>query len=265
MAPNLFDKAISSVPRMRAWMFSSVASSAGRRTQLPGAPGRLEHRQDGDLVVAHAHAFGHVARVDPRDVGGVGRRHHHAAHPVGAQRVDRNRQHQGRIHAAAQADDGAREAVLADVVAHAGHQGGPGLGFQFRHRLHGAGHACRRHASRPHQVLIEAGTARGHLAPGVDRERGAVEHHLVLAAHQMRIQQRQAGGLHALHHAGLALAALVEVEGRGVEHAQHLGTGGLGGLRGFVEPGVFADQQAETAAAGVEDHRALPCIAAETK
>ena len=37
---------------------------------------------DGDLVVAHAQARGHVARVDPGNVGRVGRRHHHRAHLV---------------------------------------------------------------------------------------------------------------------------------------------------------------------------------------
>jgi len=76
------------------------------------------------------------------------------------------------------------------------------------------------------------------------------------------IQQGQAGGLHPLHHAGFTLATLVEVEGRSVDDAQHLGTGCLGGLGGLVEPGVFADQQAEAAAAGGEHHRALACIPA---
>ena len=43
---------------------------------------RLELGHDGNLVVAHAQARRHVARVDPGDVGRVGRGHHHGAHLV---------------------------------------------------------------------------------------------------------------------------------------------------------------------------------------
>ena len=82
---------------------------------------RIEHRRDRDLVVAHAQALGHVARVDPGDVGGVRRRHHHRAHLVGAQRIDRNGQHQRRVNAARQTQQRAGKAVFAQIVAHAQH------------------------------------------------------------------------------------------------------------------------------------------------
>ena len=87
-------------------------------------------------------ALRHVARVDPGDVGRVGRRHHHRAHAVGAQGVHRQGQHQGRIDAARQPDDGAREAVLADVVAHAEHQRRPRLRLKCGQRMHLPGHAA---------------------------------------------------------------------------------------------------------------------------
>ena len=68
-----------------------------------GKPGELfsqavaesvEHGCDGDLVITHAQARGHVAGVDPGDVGRIGRWHHHRAHLVGAQGVHGHGQHQ---------------------------------------------------------------------------------------------------------------------------------------------------------------------------
>jgi hypothetical protein len=63
-------------------------------------------------------------------------------------------------------------------------------------------------------------------------------------------------------HAGLALAALSRWKGEALMTHSTSAPAAAGGLGGFVEPGVFADQQAETAATGGEHHRALPCIAA---
>ena len=78
----------------------------------------------------------------------------------------------------------------------------------------------------------------------------------------MRVQQRQPDAARALGHALLALGRLAEVERRGIEHAQHLRAGRLGGCGRLVEPGVLADQQAEAQAADLEHHRRLPGVAA---
>ncbi len=164
MAPNLFESPISSVPRMRAWMFSSVVSSGRPLNSSASAPLKDSNVVlDGDLVVAHAQARGHVARVDPADVGGVGRGHHHRADLVLAQCIDRDGQHQRRVDAARQAQDGARKAVLADVVAHAEHQGVPELGLSVAWRCdgrrlgHEANAALRRALQlREDQLLLEA-------------------------------------------------------------------------------------------------------------
>jgi hypothetical protein len=118
MAPVLLDSAISSMPRMRACRFSSVVSAgrpancgrAGRRK--PASPARWRSRRSARRA-AH-----HLARVVQAHLRRVGRRHHHRAHLVGAERIDRDRQRQRRIDAARQADDRAREAVLAEVIAH---------------------------------------------------------------------------------------------------------------------------------------------------
>jgi hypothetical protein len=208
--------------------FGGVLGPAGKLRRQRGLEG-LELGHDGDLVVAHAQALRHLARVDPADVGRVGRRHHHRAHPVGAQRIHRNRQHQRRIDAARQAQDGARKAVLAHVVAHAQHQRVPQVGSGLRS---GATFATILIAAcavstwaAPRTGFPKTGARPASVPSAFQRKRMALEHHLVLPAHQVRVDQRQAAGAHALAHRLLALAALAHMEGRGVDHRQQLGPG----------------------------------------
>ena len=73
----------------------------------------------------------------------------------------------------------------------------------------------------------------------------ALEHHLVLATDQVRIDQRQAGLLHALAHHLLALITLADVEGRGIDDRQQLRPGFLGQAGGLLKPRVLANQQAD--------------------
>jgi len=73
----------------------------------------------------------------------------------------------------------------------------------------------------------------------------ALENNFVLAAHQMRIDQWQAGCQATRLHHQLALAALADMKRRGIDHHQQFGTGLFGLARGFFKPGVFADQQAD--------------------
>ena len=81
---------------------------------------------------------------------------------------------------------------------------------------------------------------------GAQHKRAALKNHLVLPAHQMRVDQGQTGLLTALAHGGLALAALAHVKRRGIDHGQHLRPGGQGiRSRGF-KPGVLTDQQPHT-------------------
>ena len=182
-------------------------------------------------------------------------------HLVRPQSVDGDRQHQGRVDTAAQADQRARETVLSDVVAHACHQRRPGLRLDARHVDDAAGHGLGRHVQHQ-QRFFEHWRARHDPARRIDRERRAVEHHLVLPAGQVGVQQRQLGVARAVAHAQLAFNDLAQVVRRRVQHAQHLCPGGLGGSRRLVEPGVFADQQAEAQAADLEHDRPQPRIAA---
>jgi hypothetical protein len=87
----------------------------------------FEHRRDGDLVIAHAQALAPCrGRIDPGNVGRVGRGHHHRVRTLSAPSASTAMaRHQGRIDAARQADDGTRETVLAQVVTHAENQGRP--------------------------------------------------------------------------------------------------------------------------------------------
>ena len=69
------------------------------------------------------------------------------------------------------------------------------------------------------------------------------EHHFILPAHQVRIDERQATGLcPALHH-GFALHAFAHVKRRRVDHRQKLRTGCLAIQRRAFKPGVFTNQQ----------------------
>ena len=71
----------------------------------------------------------------------------------------------------------------------------------------------------------------------------ALEHHLVLPSHQMRVDHRQATGQNPLAHGLLALVTLADMERRCVDHGQQLGAGGAGVPCRSLKPGVFADQQ----------------------
>ena len=243
-------------------MFSSVVSSGRPRNSSASEVVKgLEHRRDRDLVVAHAQARRHVARIDPGDVGRVGRRHHHRTHPISAQGVDRDRQHQRGVDAARQADDHARKAVLADVVAHAGDQRAPGLLLQARDVVTLAARRAAFVDLDPHQARLEAAAANNDAAVSIGGERRTVEDDLVLPAHQMGIEQRHAHSLCTLGHPRLALTRLVEMERRRIEHAQHLRAGGHRSRSRLVEPGVLADQYTEPLATGVEHHRWQPRLA----
>jgi hypothetical protein len=112
IAPVLLDSAISSMPRMRDWRFSSVVSSGRPANWGASMSAKVHGRLDGDLVVAHADAAHHLAGIVQAHLGGVGRRHHHRAHLVGAQRIDGDGQRERRIDAAGQADQRAGKPFL---------------------------------------------------------------------------------------------------------------------------------------------------------
>ncbi len=97
---------------------------------------------------------------------------------------------------------------------------------------------------KAHRTPSQSAIGRQHKTP-------AFEHDFVLPAHQVCVDQRQAGGLATHAHGGFAVAALAGVERRSVDDGEKLGTGGFRIGRGCVEPGVFTDQQAHANALAV--------------
>ena len=90
----------------------------------------------------------------------------------------------------------------------------------------------------------------------------ALEHHFILPAHQMGVNQRQTAVLHPGAHHLLTLIAFANVKRRGVDDHQQLGTGGPGQPGGLLKPGIFTNQQthldAAVSLARLKDADALP-------
>ena len=89
-----------------------------------------------------------------------------------------------------------------------------------------------------------------------------LKHHLILSADQMRIDQRQATGLHPLAHHQLALIALAQVKWRGIDDRQHFRARLPAQSRRRLKPGILANQQSDldlvTSRASFKDANPLP-------
>ncbi len=205
-------------------------------------------------------------------------------------RVGGDHRDERRVDAAGQADHDVAEAVLHDVVARAEHERLVQLGDRVERRRQRIGDGlgaladgggrdldrrqrCLRLATArveqalavdrgdrhvdDEQVLDELGTAGEQRAVGVEGERAAVEHQLVLAADLVDVHQRgvRVGGPGGEH--PLAVRRLAEVVGRGVDVDGELGAaGGLFGERPVGAPDVLADADAHLDATDeVELHR----------
>ena len=219
-----------------------------------GAEG-IESLLDRNFIVAHIEAFYHVARIDPRDIGRELRRHHDGAHLVGAQRIDGNGQGQGGIDAARHADQHAREAVLADIVAHAQHQRLVHLRFRRQRRGQGLRHGRGAVERDELQVFREMAQLGADRAGRIHDKRVAVEDQLILAAHQVGVDEGHALRADVAAHGVIAQVLLVHVIRRAVRHQQHLRAGRAGTHGGVLEPRVFADIDAETHALHAKDER----------
>ena len=121
--PNLLESAMSTLPRMRAWRFSSAMSgsapSNSRREHL--VERRRAHGSIG-IVQRPMPRFGESLGVGDAALARVARRHGDAVHVLGAERVDGDGGDERRVDAAREADDHVGEAVLVDVVAGAEHE-----------------------------------------------------------------------------------------------------------------------------------------------
>ena len=105
---------------MRACRFSSVRSlSRPAKCSAQRAGVGVDHRLDRDLAEVDPERLGEPLCVAARRVRRVARRHRHAVHPLGAERLDAQRRRQRRVDAARQADHDVAEAVLGHVVVQA--------------------------------------------------------------------------------------------------------------------------------------------------
>jgi hypothetical protein len=77
---------------------------------------RLDRRLDRNLPKVAAEAFRYQTGVAPRPFGGKLRRHRHAVHTTGFERLCAQRGSHRRVDPARDPDDDLREAVLLDVV-----------------------------------------------------------------------------------------------------------------------------------------------------
>ena len=248
------------VPRARACRFSSVTSRGAPANSGGERSLRALHRAfDRHDVVLHAERLGDGRGIVERVLRGEAIRQHHAAHALGAERIDRHRRAQRGIDAAGEAEHDALEAVLVDVVAQAEHAGGVvgllGILGRRDRPVRAAPRSARARPVRRHHGLAERRQLERERAVGIERERGAVEHQLVLAADLVDVDERQAALGDARDRDVEADVALVAPIGRAVRHDQHFGAGlgqALDHSRAPQCPDILADRHAEAHAAEVD-------------
>ena len=180
---------------------------------------------------------------------------------VRAQRLHRQGQGERGVDAARAAHHHIGKAAAAGVVAQAQHDL---AAVELAARQAVAGHGGRGiafvAACQPEPALrkpqhaqfgLEAAGLEDHAAIGLHGERGPVVHQLVVPAHMVDVQQRQAVAAGGLAQHVVALAALADVGRAGVDGHHQVGRGIAQPLEGVghvalaaVVPAVFADQKA---------------------
>ena len=153
--------------------------------------------QDGGGVAAQPQASRQgpgIAQGASRTPGGGHQQRPHSRAPQGSSGDHR---HQGRIDAAAEAQQGLLEAAFADVVGHPQHQGSKQLLERFGQM--GGGRAAGLATTIPAGHLdAAAGQLAQNFAVDIDptsgsqHEAGTVEHQLVVAAHLIHVHHRAA-------------------------------------------------------------------------
>ena len=204
---------------------------------------------DMDGVQTCAKSRGAIGGVVQTALRGVFRRQHDAAHVVRPDRVGGDGCDQRGIDAARQAQNDLAEARLAQIFPQAQHHRVvilfPGIGL--------GGHQAGLHLPTlgaadeidMRDRFLEGRKLDHLLAAGVQHEAGAVVKLIVLPAHHVHIDQRQAGLDHAPHHVTHAQIQFFGVIGAAIGHHQNLGAG-LGQRLGHVGiPAVLADRAAD--------------------
>ncbi len=237
-------------------MFSSVG--IGREPlELVGQrrAERREHRLDRHLVIAHAEDLRHAARVLETDRSRVRRGHHHRAHTVATERIDRDGEHERGIHAARKSQQHARKPVLGDVVANTHDQ--RLVDVVLEPRVERATHFPRHATIERNQRdrFMPAGQLLHDITPGIHHEGRAVEHQFVLSSDAIGIDERQPGFSGTGAHLLTPFSVLPSVVRRPVGHDNDLRARLPRLPRGARVPDILADQEAEHRAVDVDDAR----------
>ena len=194
--------------RARGARSGSTAPSGSRRGCAPGGSPRSATARpcptSGPSVARYASKTGPIgisakrmprrsarsSRVAQAALRGVRAGHGDAEDALGAERLGRERRRDGRVDAAREAEDGAREAALARVV---GEREDERAAQARDRRLRAAATGPRPpgQVDRP-EVLLEAPAGADEAAARVEGGRGAVEDEAVVAADEVAVHERHA-------------------------------------------------------------------------
>ena len=252
---------------MRDWIFSSVTSGVqaaeGVRQHavvcLHDAGDRQQHRLDAD-VLAQFHGIVDAA------LARINRGHHDAEDIFRPHGIGRNGGGERRIDAAGESQEDFLETGLTRVIADAQHQRVPDLGFGREIVVRDASR-CRCSEIHDEHVFVEAFGAREQPAVRIEGGAAAVEDQVVVGAHLVDDEQRQAGTFCAMWPSiSLAQHLLADVKRRCREVEDRLRACFGQGLDRVlmvapplpeiaVVPDVFADADAEPHAVQFEHLR----------
>ena len=217
------------------------------------AKNRLQHdikrrhrRLNADIVQLHAHQLRGLLRVLQAFLAGIGRRHHHATHPVRPQRIDRHRCGDRRIDTSRKPNQYTRKSIFLHIIPQSQSHGFIDRFEIFRWSLQ------RTHLAHPDIVITPAplcGDDRFRPVDCLNRQRMIrvdhegcpIEDKLILTADLVHIYKRQAGLRHPCHGVLQALIRLRYVVGRAIWHQQDFRPRFLQALGNVRCPDVLTD------------------------
>ena len=226
---NLFESAIIRLPRMRDWMFSSATPQGVSWNR--GARVSRNAWKGGSMGSSHSsmpRLLCERLRVEQASLGRESRRHGHTDDVIAAQGVHGHGRDETGVDAAGQRDERLAEPALAHVVAGAQHQRRVHLAIAFVARAFASGYGgqlragrarrpiCAQGEVRDEEVLLELRAPRDGVAVRPEHQARAVEHQLVLSAHEVHVGRVNAVARRQARHQALALPQLFGVVGRAV-------------------------------------------------
>ena len=180
-------------------------------------------------------------------------------HALGPQRIHRDRSNERRVDAARQSQHHTRKPVLVDVVAQAQHAGVigcrvPFLEHSLRPRLAAPAGCCLLPLGDD-QCFFPRRELHGEARVGIENERRAVEHQLVLSSDLVEIGQRDTRLGDARGDDVEAHVRLLPVERRAVRHEENFRAAFIEAFAHLLLPDVLADRHADLDTAEIDRPR----------